>query len=135
MRSAGVMLIIKDGLILAVSRKNNLNSFGLAGGKAESKETPEMAAIRETFEETNITVHDCSLIYERIEPPSHIGGESFHVCAYYSCNWSGELKRSEEGVVKWITEAELTSDAGSFPEYNKNTLNAFKKLFPDIYIK
>lgn len=135
MREAAVMLVVMDGLILAVSRRNELDRFGLAGGKLELMETPAEAAIRETYEETGIRVKTCSQIYMREEPPSHPGGEPFFAYAFYATSWEGSPCQSDEGVVKWITAEELTSTKGAFPEYNRATLNAMKILFPNVYIK
>jgi 8-oxo-dGTP diphosphatase len=41
-------------LILAVSRKDDPNAFGLPGGKVEHGETEEQAARRELLEETGV---------------------------------------------------------------------------------
>jgi 8-oxo-dGTP pyrophosphatase MutT (NUDIX family) len=132
MREASVMLIIKDGLILSVSRKYDQSKYGLAGGKVEPGESPGMAAVRETFEETGIKVADCIWIYKRVEPPDRPDGESFNAYAYYAVDWSGTPVASEEGVVKWLTVKELTETHGAFPDYNRDTLNAFHKAFPNI---
>ena len=56
---AALMLIIKDGKILSVSRKKNKSIFGLPGGKQEKGETSEQAAIRECKEECGIDVSSC----------------------------------------------------------------------------
>jgi 8-oxo-dGTP pyrophosphatase MutT (NUDIX family) len=56
MHQSGVMLIIKNGLILAVSRRHDKSKFGLPGGKLEPNESHWSAAIRETKEETGIKV-------------------------------------------------------------------------------
>jgi 8-oxo-dGTP diphosphatase len=132
MRNAAVMLIIKDGLILAVSRRYDKTKFGLPGGKQEPDETTEAAAIRETLEETGVTVSKCEFIYLRDEPKDRPEGEDFHAYCYYATEWSGEPHDSEEGVVKWLTEQEITSDKGPFGDYNKRTLNVFKAKFPNI---
>lgn len=135
MRNAAVMLIIKDGLILAVSRRYDKTKFGLPGGKVESDETPEQAAMRETLEETGIVVSKCEFIFLRDEPRDRPEGEDFHAYCYYATDWSGQPRDGEEGVVKWLTERELTLDKGAFADYNIRTLEAFKSKFPSIGLK
>lgn len=135
MREAAVMLIIKDGLILGVSRKYNDKLFGLVGGKLEEGETAAEAAIRETYEETGIKVTECTQIYRREEPPDSIGGEYFYAYAFFATSWEGIPHTSTEGLVKWITAEELTSSSGAFPDYNRATLDSMKKMFPNVYIK
>jgi len=133
MRQAAVMLIIKEGLILGVSRRLDPNKFGLPGGKLEDNEFPIDAAIRETFEETGVKVSSASFLYERIEPPGSPDGYAFQTYCYYADSWSGEASKLEESEVKWVTENELAS--GAFPEHNINTIAVFKTLYPNVYIK
>ncbi|CAB4196789.1 nucleoside triphosphate pyrophosphohydrolase [uncultured Caudovirales phage] len=135
MKQAAVMLIIKDGLILSVSRRDDKTKFGLAGGKCESGESTKDAAIRETLEETGVNVTDCIHIYKRYEPSSYQGGQGFEAHCYYANTWSGMPSDSEEGVVTWLTAEELTGKSGAFPDYNRKTLDQFKIRFPDVYIK
>lgn len=131
MREAGVMLIIRNGLILGVSRRNDRTKFGLPGGKAEKGESPFLAAIRETFEETGINVNKCNFLYERIEPAGSPDGSDFHSFCYYATAWDGEpIDSSEEGDVKWITTKELCD--GAFGEYNKTVLEIFRKKYSHI---
>lgn len=132
MRNAAVMLVVKDGKILAVSRRHDKTKFGLPGGKVEPDETPEQAAIRETEEETGIKVSDCVFIFRRDEPRDRPEGEDFHAYCYYALNWSGEPHDSEEGTVEWMTEEDLIGDKGAFADYNNRTLITFKTLYPNI---
>ena len=132
---AGVILIIKDGLILAVSRKNNPNKWGLSGGKCEENESPKEAAIRETFEETGIVVKSCEQIYKRTESNKVIDGFPFQAYCFYATEWEGSPEQKEEGKVKWITADELTSNDQAFPEYNINAVYIFRKLYPDVFLK
>lgn len=134
MRNAAVMLVIKDGCILAVSRRYDKTKFGLPGGKVEPDETTEAAAIRETFEETGVQVTKCEFIFLRDEPKDRPEGEDFHAYCYYATEWTGEPHDSEEGVVKWLTEQEITSDTGPFGDYNQRTLNVFKTKFPNVQL-
>lgn len=139
MRDASVMLIIFNGLILAVSRRNNSNLFGLPGGKREPDETHMEAAVRETKEETGITVKSCVKIFERVEEPITPDGLPFYTHCFYATEWSGRPVNSEEGVVEWMFESELTrtleeGGKGAFANYNKQTLAAFRKLFPDVVV-
>lgn len=133
MKEAVVALIIKDGLILAISRRHNRSKFGLIGGKVDSDESREQALIREVKEETGVHVILSEHIFTRVEPKERPEGEDFYTYCYYALAWEGEPHNSEEGEVKWLTQAELTSpEIGAFADYNARTLTAFKTLFPNI---
>jgi 8-oxo-dGTP pyrophosphatase MutT (NUDIX family) len=139
MKQAGVMLIIKDGLILAVSRRYDKTIFGLPGGKF-SPEEPDNdkdtkdTAIRETEEETSVVVKDCVFLYERVELGGGPNPVDYYSRVYYATDWEGIPQNSEEGEVKWLTAEELTSTKAAFGDYNRKTLNIFKTMFPDIHL-
>lgn len=133
MRQAAVMLIVKDGRILAVSRRYDKTKFGLPGGKCEEGESPEQAAVRETFEETGVTVVKCTHIFTREEMRDRPEGEDFYTFCYYAEEWSGEAHDSEEGHVEWMTERDLTGNKGAFSDYNKKTLTVFKSKYPNVF--
>ena len=136
MREAGVMLIIKDGLILGITRRHDKTIFGLPGGKKdESDPTTKETAIRETLEETSVVVKDCTLVYERVELGDGPNGVDYYSRCYYATEWSGTPINSEEGEVKWLTEEEVISTKASFGEYNKKTLSIFKEMFPHIELR
>jgi 8-oxo-dGTP pyrophosphatase MutT (NUDIX family) len=137
MREAGVMLIIRDGLILGISRRHDKTIFGLPGGKfdPETDATTKETAMRETQEETSVVVHDCELLYERVELGDGPNGVDFYSRCYYATDWEGEPINSEEGEVKWLTAEEVTSTKAAFGDYNRKTLNIFKQRFPHIGLK
>jgi len=134
MKRAGVMLVIKDGLILAISRRHNKEIFGLPGGKYDEEFDIDVmdTAIRETREETRVNVKDAAFIYERVELGDGPDGVDFYSTTYYALEWDGEPTNSEEGVVTWLTAKELTDTNAAFGDYNRKMLDAFKQQFPDV---
>jgi ADP-ribose pyrophosphatase YjhB (NUDIX family) len=137
MKQAGVMLIIKDGLILGISRRHNKAIFGLPGGKfnpdpPDNDRDTKDTAVRETKEETTIIVKDCVFVYERVELGDGPQGVDYYSRCYYATDWSGEPKDSEEGNIAWLTAEEVTSTAAAFGSYNRKTLDIFKTMFPDV---
>lgn len=121
MKQAAVMLIIKDELILGISRKDNPTKFGLIGGKIEEDELPINAAIREVFEETGIKIIDCDFLIER-----NVEGSDFVCRCYVATKWEGEPTSKEGLAVQWLTEDEMINTKAAFPEYNAKTLTAYK---------
>lgn len=116
MNRSATVLIIKDGLILAVSRKNNHNDFGLPGGKCEENESFEAAAVRELREETGIEAFDLVQVFERKSDNNFV--KTFIPKKYY-----GQLPTDEEqisrgeGIVRFLPKEDLIK--GSFGNYNK----------------
>ena len=106
-------------LILAVSRKDNQDDFGLPGGKIEENESPVLAMSRECIEETGYCPIDLSIF----EITEHQGYE-LHT---FLCR---DLKRVSEvalepGVVAWVQPKTLES--GSFGKYNKRLISTLMK--------
>lgn len=140
MKQAGVMLIIKDGLILSISRRYDKTIFGLPGGKfspepSDNDRDTRDTAIRETKEETSVIVHEATFIYERVELGGGPNPVDYYSRCYYANNWEGTPKNSEEGEVKWLTAEELTSTMAAFGDYNRKTIDVFKTMFPNVYLK
>lgn len=107
--SAQVVLINKEGLVLAVSRKDNHEDFGLPGGKVDPGETPEQAAIRETKEETGLDIHDLQLVFAMFK--------NGYMGYTYLAKYSGEINHNEPHVVKWDSFYKITQ--GSFGKFNQ----------------
>lgn len=136
MNEAALMLIIKNGLILSVSRKDNHNIFGLIGGKLELNETAKDAAVRETYEETGIMVHSCEYFFTRVETTNN--GDKFLIHCFYALSWSGNPS-SKESKVEYLFPKELTSSPqnsgkGAFPEYNTLALKEFRIKYPNVFL-
>ena len=116
-KKVSVALIFNQNKILAVSRKNDPNDFGLPGGKVDEGESFEECAIREIEEETGLSVFGLVPIYYRMD------GEFFAVC--YLAQWQGEIKTSETGRVEWVDFDVITK--GSFGSYNAELKKVLEK--------
>jgi ADP-ribose pyrophosphatase YjhB (NUDIX family) len=127
MRKAVCVIIENsEGKILAVSRKDNHNIFGLIGGKVDDTDVSlDEAIIRETKEETGIELKEVKLIdtreYGTCEEDTFLQ-HCFVALSYEGEVYSREYLDSigEYGVVKWV-EKKVVADpiTGFFHEYNQ----------------
>src|ERR1035438_3102120 len=108
--TAQVVIINKEtGEVLGVSRKTDHNDFGLPGGKMDDVDDgdPMETAVRETREETGLTITNMQLIFA-----IHKGG---YMGFTYLAECTGEIHHNEPHVVKWLPFNVLIE--GSFGRY------------------
>lgn len=118
-----VGLMIRDGKILAVSRKDNHSDYGLPGGKIDPGETPEQALVRELMQEIGVRPKEFRRIFEDLD--RIVGGELRPCRAYLIETWEGEPVSLESAVIEWVFPSRLLEPTNSFFEYNQ-------KLFDHI---
>lgn len=109
-QAACCLITRADGKVLAVSRKDDPNDFGMPGGKVDPGETPEEAAARELEEETGFVAVDLNQVFDAVD--SH----GFHTFTF-ACKIEGEYGTEELGRVRWVDPGVLLQ--GSFAEYNE----------------
>ena len=118
-----MMFVKSDFGWLAVSRKNDSTKFGLPGGSIDKGEDSKTAAIRETFEETGITVTDCVLV--------HSNSTSDY---YFATKYTGEVSTQEVGIVKWGKYCDLVNENSAFPAENIASFAGLMFCFPEMFL-
>jgi mutator protein MutT len=122
-------LVFKDGFVLGVSRKTNLNDFGLPGGKIDPGETPEQAIIRELKEETGITATKIRQVYEDLDRVED--GQPRPCRTYLVESWEGEPYAVEKARVEWLKPYILFCWTNSFNRYNIDLFQHLKQTGQD----
>ena len=114
-RAVTILLHNEEGDILAVSRKDNFNDFGLPGGRVDDGETDVEAIIRETKEETGLDVYNVR--------PYFIREDDNYICTTFIGNYIGEIQTTETGKVIWTDFK--TIQQGSFGVFNEQLQEHF----------
>tara|TARA_Y100000385_G_scaffold197965_1_gene204913 strand:- start:4747 stop:5139 length:393 start_codon:yes stop_codon:yes gene_type:complete len=110
--SVTAVILNDKGQVLAVSRKDNHNDFGLIGGWVDTKDDSlEMALCREIKEETGLIVKPTNLL--QVLSMNRGGNMSY---SYYVKDYEGEIETDEPHIVKWTDFEEIKN--GSFGYWN-----------------
>jgi 8-oxo-dGTP diphosphatase len=111
-------IIVSGGKVLMVRRavKEGKLSWQFPAGAIEAGEAAEEAAVRETLEETGLTVKAVKLIGERIHP------NTGRAMSYTACEVvEGEARVADDeelDAVAWVAHSEIT-DYVPYPLYEK----------------
>lgn len=90
-----------------VSKKQDVNKdkwIGI-GGHFEEGESPEDCLLRETYEETGLTL--TSWRFRGMVTFTQEGYGTEYMCLYTADGFSGELKDCDEGILEWVKKEEL----------------------------
>lgn len=121
-----VALFLRDGKVLANSRKTDHEDLGLPGGKIDPGESPETALIRELDEEIGVVPTNFEVIFEDLD---RVEGLTPKPCRTYLVSaWDGEPLSKEGTRVVWVPPGRLLEPSCMFHDYNR-------KLFEAIGLK
>jgi len=106
MHNSTLCYIVKDGKVLMlhrVKKKNDINHdkwIGI-GGKFEPEEAPEECILRETKEETGLTLTSwrCRGVVTFLQE----GGEGEYMYLFTADDFTGELTECDEGDLQWVS--------------------------------
>ena len=90
-----------------VKKKNDINHdkwIGVGGG-FEHGESPEECALRETLEETGLTLTDYR--YRGIVTFDCEGQETLYMHLFTASGWTGELTDCDEGELEWVPKEKV----------------------------
>ena len=113
-----VLCLIHQGerLLLQNRRKKDGDGWTLPGGHIEKGESIVDAVVREMQEETGLTIHSPKLCGIKQFP---IENGRYLVFLFRTESFSGEVRSSDEGEMRWISRSELS---------DFNTVNDFDEL-------
>ena len=112
MRNTTLCHIEKNGCYLMlhrVKKENDLNRdkwVGI-GGKFEDKESPEEANLRETLEETGLTLKNAE--YRGIVTFVSDKWETEYMHIFYADKFEGTVKEWDEGELCWVNKKDIFS--------------------------
>ena len=112
MRKTTLCHIEKNGCYLMlhrVKKENDLNRdkwVGI-GGKFEDKESPEEANLRETLEETGLTLKNAE--YRGIVTFVSDKWETEYMHIFYADKFEGTVKECDEGELCWVNKKDIFS--------------------------
>ncbi len=112
MQNTTLVYIEKDSKYLMLHRIKKQNDYNHdkwigIGGKFEETESPEECILRETKEETGLTLNEIE--YRGIV--TFVSDENFteYMHIFWSNNFSGALKECDEGELEWIEKSRMNA--------------------------
>ncbi|WP_329330763.1 NUDIX hydrolase [Streptomyces sp. NBC_01454] len=107
-RPVAAAVIVRDSRVLLVRRavEEGELRWQFPAGKLEAGESPEQAAVRETQEETGLTVEVVKTLGDRVHPKT---GRLMHYVACAPISGEAYVADAEElAEVAWVAHGEIT---------------------------
>ena len=111
MHNSTLIFLVNDRgeylMLNRVKKKNDINHdkwIGVGGG-FEHGESPEECALRETREETGLTLTDCR--FRGIVTFDCEGQETLYMHLFTASGWTGELTDCDEGELEWVPKEKV----------------------------
>jgi len=100
-------IVVQDGRVLMVRRriKEGELMWQFPAGGIEDGETPEQAAVRETQEETGLTVEAVKLLGDRVHPKT--GRQMFYTACTAVSGEAHVADADELDAVAWVAHGEI----------------------------
>jgi len=118
--AAFALVVNKEGQVLTVTRRGNLEGLSFPGGKAKPGESAEEACIREVREETGITISKLREVYRE-----DYSFAMHHVVGFVADEYSGTLFSAEEGIyASWGSLGAVLHESSRFHDYNRKLVRA-----------
>jgi 8-oxo-dGTP pyrophosphatase MutT (NUDIX family) len=122
MREAAAVLVIRDGLVLAL--KHATRGYCLPCGKVQPDEPTAVAACREAREETGYCVRVVA-----VTPFVGYDNDEFQVTTFLAADAIHvEPVDPREGAVEWVDPDVMLDSANRYHEYNRSVLLHFGLL-------
>ena len=111
-KQSSSVILLKDNYILILKRNKEpyKGCWGLQGGKVEENETPQDAAIREVFEETNISCSKLKLLKEFLNPETGYYNYIFSTTHFEGVAENKEPEKHE--AVQWFPVNKIPEKQG-----------------------
>lgn len=110
-------VIVQDGRLLLARRRQQEGNvlWSMVGGKIKPGETPEQAAVRETREETSLTVEARQVLGERVHPAT--GRKMIYVACDVIAGEAVVGDPEEHDAMEWVAIPDIPQyvPAGLFP--------------------
>lgn len=113
MRVAVGALLVDDGLVLSIGRRDNHSDLCIPGGKVDSEEEEGTALLRELWEEAGIKAKKFFRVFAAVDS----GGYWF--ITYLVTEWEGKPQPREGMPVGWTLPERMLMEECSYREYNR----------------